>query len=236
MKLVSRIKVITHPPGSSWRSRPRPRSAPPVATRGRRPLDAACGSWPSARRRAGPAALVECSALSRRLPAADPPRPPHRRALRRGLRRVARRHSRRCASPTARRRAGRSLRGPAWRHGASRPPPGRCPRGGSVSPTDPPRHSCRPSVDVLFESLAREYGRSAVACLLTGWDATAPAGLLAIRRAGGLTIAQDESTSVVYGMPREAATPRRRGACAAPCDPSAVCSRRCARAGNGGAS
>jgi two-component system, chemotaxis family, protein-glutamate methylesterase/glutaminase len=69
---------------------------------------------------------------------------------------------------------------------------------------DPERHSCRPSVDVLFESLAAEYGSSATACLLTGMGRDGAAGLLDIRRAGGLTIAQDEVTSVVYGMPREA--------------------------------
>jgi two-component system, chemotaxis family, protein-glutamate methylesterase/glutaminase len=66
------------------------------------------------------------------------------------------------------------------------------------------RHSCRPSVDVLFESVAAEYGASAVACLLTGMGRDGAAGLLEVRRAGGTTIAQDESTSVVYGMPREA--------------------------------
>jgi two-component system chemotaxis response regulator CheB len=71
--------------------------------------------------------------------------------------------------------------------------------------TEPPRHSCRPSVDVLFESIALEYGASAVACLLTGMGRDGAAGLLQIRRAGGATIAQDEATSTVYGMPREAA-------------------------------
>ena len=70
--------------------------------------------------------------------------------------------------------------------------------------TDPARHSCRPSVDVLFESLAREYASSVVACLLTGMGRDGAAGLLEVRRAGGFTIAQDEATSVVYGMPREA--------------------------------
>jgi two-component system chemotaxis response regulator CheB len=69
---------------------------------------------------------------------------------------------------------------------------------------DSMRHSCRPSVDVLFESVAREYGGGAVAALLTGMGRDGAAGLLEIRRAGGFTIAQDEASSVVYGMPREA--------------------------------
>jgi two-component system chemotaxis response regulator CheB len=66
------------------------------------------------------------------------------------------------------------------------------------------RFSCRPSVDVLFESVARSCGNTAVGCLLTGMGRDGAAGLLAIREAGGMTIAQDEETSVVYGMPREA--------------------------------
>jgi two-component system chemotaxis response regulator CheB len=70
---------------------------------------------------------------------------------------------------------------------------------------DPERHSCRPSVDVLFETVASEYGASTAACLLTGMGRDGALGLLKIRQAGGLTIAQDEATSVVYGMPREAA-------------------------------
>jgi two-component system, chemotaxis family, protein-glutamate methylesterase/glutaminase len=70
---------------------------------------------------------------------------------------------------------------------------------------DPERHSCRPSVDALFESVAREFGDSSVAALLTGMGRDGAAGLLEIRRAGGITIAQDEASSVVYGMPREAA-------------------------------
>jgi two-component system chemotaxis response regulator CheB len=69
---------------------------------------------------------------------------------------------------------------------------------------DPTRHSCRPSVDVLFHSLAEELGPNCAACLLTGMGKDGAEGLLAIRRAGGRTIAQDEATSVVFGMPREA--------------------------------
>ncbi|MBI2378148.1 MAG: chemotaxis-specific protein-glutamate methyltransferase CheB [Deltaproteobacteria bacterium] len=78
-------------------------------------------------------------------------------------------------------------------------------QGGRLRLTDDPeRHSCRPSVDVLFESIARELGAEGVACLLTGMGRDGAEGLLSVRRAGGSTIAQDESTSVVFGMPREA--------------------------------
>jgi two-component system, chemotaxis family, protein-glutamate methylesterase/glutaminase len=70
---------------------------------------------------------------------------------------------------------------------------------------DPPRNHCRPSIDVLFESLAAELGSRVAAALLTGMGRDGARGLLAIRTAGGTTFAQDEATSTVYGMPREAA-------------------------------
>ena len=68
----------------------------------------------------------------------------------------------------------------------------------------PERFSCRPSVDVLFESIAAEHGGESAAALLTGMGKDGAAGLLSLRLAGAVTIAQDESTSVVFGMPREA--------------------------------
>ncbi|MDI3281716.1 chemotaxis-specific protein-glutamate methyltransferase CheB [Polyangium sp. 15x6] len=68
----------------------------------------------------------------------------------------------------------------------------------------PERHSCKPSVDVLFESVATEIGRTAIGCLLTGMGKDGALGLLAMKRAGSTTLVQDESTSVVFGMPREA--------------------------------
>ena len=69
----------------------------------------------------------------------------------------------------------------------------------------PPRHSCRPSVDVLFESVAAEFGPNAAGCLLTGMGRDGAEGLLRMRTRGAVTFAQDEASCVVYGMPREAA-------------------------------
>ena len=78
-------------------------------------------------------------------------------------------------------------------------------RQGRVRVTDtPPRHLCRPSIDELFESVARECGPQAIACLLTGMGKDGAGGLLAVRQNGGQTVAQDEASSVVFGMPREA--------------------------------
>jgi two-component system, chemotaxis family, protein-glutamate methylesterase/glutaminase len=68
----------------------------------------------------------------------------------------------------------------------------------------PERHSCRPSVDVLFESVAMAYPGAASGCLLTGMGRDGAAGLLTMRRVGCPTFAQDEASCVVYGMPREA--------------------------------
>lgn len=62
----------------------------------------------------------------------------------------------------------------------------------------------RPSVDVLFHSMARTLGSRGVGVILTGMGCDGAAGLKAMREAGARTIGQDEATSVVYGMPRVA--------------------------------
>ena len=62
----------------------------------------------------------------------------------------------------------------------------------------------RPSVDVLFQSVAKCVGQKAVGVILTGMGRDGAAGLLSMRNAGAMTIGQDEATSVVYGMPKVA--------------------------------
>lgn len=62
----------------------------------------------------------------------------------------------------------------------------------------------RPSVDVLFESAAKVAGKNAVGVILTGMGKDGAKGLLAMKEAGAQTFAQDETTCVVFGMPREA--------------------------------
>jgi two-component system, chemotaxis family, protein-glutamate methylesterase/glutaminase len=68
-----------------------------------------------------------------------------------------------------------------------------------------PHSGHKPSIDILFESAARQVGASAIGVLLTGMGRDGADGLLAMHRAGAFTVAQDESTSVVYGMPKVAA-------------------------------
>jgi two-component system chemotaxis response regulator CheB len=68
----------------------------------------------------------------------------------------------------------------------------------------PPVHHQRPAVDVLFQSVARHAGRNAIGVILTGMGADGAKGMLAMREAGAHTIAQDEESCVVFGMPREA--------------------------------
>jgi two-component system chemotaxis response regulator CheB len=69
---------------------------------------------------------------------------------------------------------------------------------------EPRRNHHRPSVDVLFESVARSAGRRVAGAILTGMGNDGARGLLDLRFAGAHTVAQDESTSLVFGMPKEA--------------------------------
>jgi two-component system chemotaxis response regulator CheB len=69
---------------------------------------------------------------------------------------------------------------------------------------DPPVNRHRPSVDVLFRSAAQHAGKNAVGVILTGMGRDGAAGLLEMRKAGAYTLAQDEASCIVFGMPREA--------------------------------
>jgi two-component system chemotaxis response regulator CheB len=69
---------------------------------------------------------------------------------------------------------------------------------------EPPYKGLRPSANYLFHSLAQAYGSRALGIVLTGMGDDGAEGMEALYRAGGMTIAQDEASCVVYGMPREA--------------------------------
>lgn len=66
---------------------------------------------------------------------------------------------------------------------------------------EPPENSCRPSVDVLFRSVARTFGANVLAVVMTGMGADGARGAAHIHEAGGEIFVQDEATSVVWGMP-----------------------------------
>jgi two-component system chemotaxis response regulator CheB len=72
--------------------------------------------------------------------------------------------------------------------------------------TDGPKlHSCRPAVDILFDSVAEKGAQDTVAVVLTGMGSDGATGLLALKNAGAVTMAQNEASCVVYGMPKAAA-------------------------------
>jgi two-component system chemotaxis response regulator CheB len=77
-------------------------------------------------------------------------------------------------------------------------------RGMGALRADPPVNACRPSVDVLFQSVSREYGDLAIAVLLTGMGRDGARGALEVRQIGGEVIVQDEASSVIFGMPKAA--------------------------------
>ena len=69
---------------------------------------------------------------------------------------------------------------------------------------DPPRNGHRPSADVLFASVAEHYGNRSLAVIMTGMGRDGAEELGTIYRKGGITLGQDEASSIVYGMPRVA--------------------------------
>ncbi len=68
----------------------------------------------------------------------------------------------------------------------------------------PPVHECRPSADVLFQSIAKNHPRTSLGIVLTGMGRDGAEGLLRLKQAGGQTMAQDEASCVIFGMPKEA--------------------------------
>jgi len=97
--------------------------------------------------------------------------------------------------------AGRVLICPGSRHMKVK----RMTRGDVVVLNDEARvNGHRPSVDVLFQSVAEEFGTQAIAALMTGMGDDGAEGLGAVKRAGGMTIAQSEESCVVFGMPKAA--------------------------------
>lgn len=67
---------------------------------------------------------------------------------------------------------------------------------------DPPENNCKPAVDYLLRSVARVYGAKATCVIMTGMGTDGKLGVTVTKAAGAFTIAQDEATSVVYGMPK----------------------------------
>jgi two-component system chemotaxis response regulator CheB len=97
--------------------------------------------------------------------------------------------------------AGRVLICPGSRHLKVK----RLPLGDVAVLSDEPRvNGHRPSVDVLFHSVAEEFGPRGVAVLMTGMGEDGAQGMGAVKTAGGMTIAQSEDSCVVFGMPRAA--------------------------------
>jgi len=75
-------------------------------------------------------------------------------------------------------------------------------RGMVVLGDAPPVHGCRPAADLTMQSAAKVYGRRTVGVVMTGMGKDGAAGALAIKKAEGKTFAQDQATSVIFGMPR----------------------------------
>ena len=197
IELISRVKVITHVRGRQARS-PRMRLAPPVAESGAYRMVAVGAST------GGPAAVLK---ILSSLPA-DFPLPilivihigeAFGRLLAEWLdsRSQLRVSCARDGEPLPQVGDARVILAPPGRHLVV--------KANRVHLTNQDeRNSCRPSVDVFFESVAEQIGSRGIACLLSGMGKDGAQGLLAVRDAGGRTLAQDEATSTIFGMPQEA--------------------------------
>jgi two-component system chemotaxis response regulator CheB len=97
---------------------------------------------------------------------------------------------------------------------------------------DPPVHFCKPAVDPLFASAAAIFGASALGVILTGMGSDGAAGATDIASAGGSVIAQDEATSVIWGMPGTAA---EAGICAGVLPLESIAAKLAELTGGGGA-
>jgi two-component system chemotaxis response regulator CheB len=201
-QLVAKVRSaaqgrVRRPRAAALAPRPRPRERPPVGTSG-------IGCVALGISTGGPQALTQA------LPSLKSPIPPvvivqHMPAQ--FMSTFAARLARRCAVPVKEAEDGERLVpdvilvAPGGRHAVlvGRPPLVRV----SLADT-PPVNGFRPSIDVLFQSVARVYGTSAAAILMTGMGRDGVEGCKRVREAGGATFAQDEATSAVFGMNKAA--------------------------------
>jgi len=200
VKLMAGVKLVR-------RSRPRPADGPPAAPPGPAPLPVARPTGPLqvvalAASTGGPPALAQ---ILRMLPAAWSVPVLVVQHIGAGFDvGLARYLDDCCALPVVLAQDGQALRGgrvhvsPADRHlGVAGGPRLTVTAGGPID-------GYRPSANHLFRTVAAVFGPGAAGVVLTGMGRDGADGLLALRRAGGLAIAQDEATSTVYGMPRQA--------------------------------
>ncbi|MEV6303615.1 chemotaxis-specific protein-glutamate methyltransferase CheB [Actinoplanes sp. NPDC051861] len=203
LRMVARIRVITHPRARLDRRGEPPRASYPPAAQ--RPVDDSLAVVAVGASTGGPAALTELLTML----------PPNFRTPVLCVQHIA--ASEQFAVAFSDWLAGQTGRN--VRYATEGTPVGRAAGQILLAPPDrhlyvqdhllrlssgPPRHSCRPAVDVLFESVAVEFGAAAAGCLLTGMGRDGASGLLQMRSRGAITFAQDEASCTVYGMPREA--------------------------------
>ena len=203
--LIEKIKVAKRAAGRKLPPATVPIDPPGAEKRRALALSRRAASSPSASR---PAARTRCNTCSRRFQRTFHAAFSSCSTCRRALRKCSRKRLDECCALDVRKRnpatcssAGRVLICPGNRHMMVR----RMPRGDMAVLSDgAPVNGHRPSVDVLFHSVAQEFSLAAVGVLMTGMGEDGAEGLGVIKAAGGMTIAQSEDTCVVSGMPRAA--------------------------------